>query len=456
MTLADLRRRLMAPEVTCRELVDACLERIADPAGEGRRTFIRVFDDVARADADALDQRLAAGEDPGPLAGMPLGVKDLFDIEGQVTLAGSALRRDAPPASRDAEVVSRLRRAGAVLLGTTNMSEFALGTIGTNPHYGTPRNPWDRGAGESTGRAPGGSSSGCAVAVTDDMAVATVGTDTAGSVRVPAALCGLTGFKPTARRVSRMGVFPLSESLDSVGPLARSVDCCARLDAVLADEPVQRDEVSRPAPDAAHLTLGVLTTLVQDDLDGAVAAAYAGALETLRAAGVELVELSVPALERIPGMCAHGGISLVEARVVHRDLLERAPAGFDGSVLRRLVLAGQITPADYRARLAARTALIAEVAPLTAPFDAVLMPTCPQVAPTLADVADAEVWDAINRRYVQSNIIANLLDRCALSLPCGAPGGPPVGLTLMGPTLGDRRLLAFGATVERLLRREHA
>jgi aspartyl-tRNA(Asn)/glutamyl-tRNA(Gln) amidotransferase subunit A len=215
---------------TSRALVEDSLARIADPAGEGARAFIKVHTDAARAMADAMDTLRRAGRAPSRYAGIPVGLKDLFDITGEPTPAGSRALADAPPATANAPVVQRMLAAGFVPVGRTNMTEFAFSGLGINPHYGTPLSPWDRGS----ARIPGGSSSGTAVAVADGMVAAGLGTDTGGSCRIPAAFCGVVGYKPTARRVPIDGVLPLAPSLDSVGPLAPSVACCAVIDAILA------------------------------------------------------------------------------------------------------------------------------------------------------------------------------------------------------------------------------
>ena len=231
-TIQQLAADLAAGRTTSRKLTEQALARIADPKGEGGRAFIKVWRDQALAAADASDALRKAGLVPSPLAGIPVSIKNLCDVAGETTLAGSKALDDAPPAKADAPVVARLRAAGAVIVGSTNMSEFAFSGVGFNPHYGTPGNPADR------KRVPGGSSAGAAVSVADGMAVAALGTDTGGSVRIPAAVCGITGFKPTARRVPIDGVVPLSTSLDSIGPLANSVECCAIVDAVFAGEPI--------------------------------------------------------------------------------------------------------------------------------------------------------------------------------------------------------------------------
>src|ERR1700740_1413580 len=234
-TLAALANDLKAGRATARKLVEECIARIADPAGEGQRAFIHVDREAALEAADAMDRLRKAHAAPSRFAGIPVSIKDLFDIRGQVTRAGSRALEDSAPAERDAPAVARLRRAGFVVIGRTNMTEFAYSGIGINPHYGTPKSVWQR----SVGHVPGGSSSGAAVSVADGMAYGALGSDTGGSCRIPAAYNGIVGFKPTQQRIPRDGGVPLSFSLDSFGPLARSAACCAGLDAVLADEPVK-------------------------------------------------------------------------------------------------------------------------------------------------------------------------------------------------------------------------
>lgn len=444
-TLAQLDRDLASGRLTSRDLVDHALARIAEPNGEGARAFIRVFADEARATADGSDVRTKRAQPRRPLEGLPISIKDLCDVAGVVTLAGSKVRESEPPATQDATVVQRLRAAGAVIIGTTNMSEFAMGTPGTNSHYGTPRNPWDR----ATGRIPGGSSSGAAVSVTDGMSAAALGTDTAGSIRVPSALCGLVGFKPTARRVPLTGVFPLSPSLDSVGPIARSVQCCATFDAVLAgDEP--RVPTERPLAD---MTFGALTTVVLNDVDAIVSSAYERALAALRSAGAKIVDFALPPVAEIPALFTNGGISMVEAYRFHRPLLDRAQSEYDPVVARRLRVGSVITEAEYQELLRMRAAMIDACTKATSPLDALLMPTCPVVAPSIASIQDIDAWQGVHRKLLYPNAIANVLDRCALALPLQPIGEPPVGLTILGETLADRRILEIGSAVERVLSR---
>src|SRR6516165_8569137 len=276
-TLAVLADDLEAGRISARQLVEDCLARIADPAGEGQRTFIHVDRHSALEAADAMDRLRKAKAGPSRFAGIPVSIKDLFDIRGQVTRAGSRALEDSAPAERDAPVVTRLRRAGMIVIGRTNMTEFAYSGIGINPHYGTPKSAWQR----NVGHVPGGSSSGAAVSIVDRMAYGALGTDTGGSCRIPAAYNGIVGYKPTQRRVPLEGGVPLSFSLDSFGPLANSVQCCATLDAVLAGEPIA---VVRPRP-IKGMRLAVPTTIALDELDNAVAKTFERALETLSRQG---------------------------------------------------------------------------------------------------------------------------------------------------------------------------
>src|SRR3981081_1520134 len=277
-TLNQIATRLETGEAS-RALVDQCLERIKDAAGEGPRTFLKVYGEDARMAADAYDALRRHGAAPSLFAGIPVSVKDLFDVAGDVTTAGSIALRHAPPATRDATAIARLRAAGFIPVGSTNMTEFAFSGLGINPHYGTPLSPHDR----MSARLPGGSPPVAAVSICDGMALGALGTDTGGSCRIPAAFCGIVGFKPTASRVPLTGAYPLSASLDSIGPLAKSVTCCAELDAILAAQcPPQMPGADLTAND---LRLAVLTNYVTDDLDQAVAASFERALRALKGAG---------------------------------------------------------------------------------------------------------------------------------------------------------------------------
>lgn len=435
-TLAELRADLLAGRARSLELVRRSLESIDDPRREGRKAFIRIFRAQALAEASTAD--VSQG---GVLCGVPLSVKDLFDVAGSVTTAGSRVLRDAAPAQRDALVVARLRAAGAIVIGTNNMTEFAMGGVGINSHYGTPLNPWDR----RTGRIPGGSSSGGAVAVAEGIVPAAIGSDTAGSIQMPAAFCGITGFKPTARRVPLDGSIPLSKSLDSAGPLANSVACCALVDAVISGEAPER---LVPLP-VKNLQFAVPQTLVLDDLEQPVAEAFAVTLSRLSAAGARISEIAFAELSELPTL----SFSVVEGYAWHRRLLERNSALYDPIVAKRFLNGAGILAADYIDLLEARANLIRKTAAVTRQFDAVVMPTVPLVAPKLSDFEENEnFWLATNRRMIRNPGIANFLDRCAISLPCHERGHAPVGFSIMGETMGDRRLLSIALAVEPIVR----
>ena len=444
-TIEQLAADLAAGRTTSRQLTEAALARASDPAGEGARVFTRLDADRALAAAQASDLLRAAGLVRSPLDGLPVSVKDLFDVAGQVTTAGSVVLRDAPPAARSAPVIERLIAAGAVIVGRSNMTEFAFSGLGLNPHHGTPKNPWDRG----TGRIPGGSSSGAAVSVTDGMAVVGIGSDTGGSVRIPSALCGLTGFKPTQRRVPTAGALPLSTSLDSIGPLAASVRCCAIVDAVLAGAPPAVPDLRA----VAGARLAIPETLVLNELDARVAAAFERACAQLQAAGAHLTRIAVPEFAELGRLHARGTLAGTEAWAWHRRLLSERGDDYDPRVGLRLRGGEAMGAADYIDLLAARRRWIAQVEARLVPFDALLMPTVPMVAPRIDElVASDEAYFAANGLMLRNPTLINFLDGCALSLPCHAPGEPPVGLMLAAAGGRDRELLALGLGVEQALR----
>jgi aspartyl-tRNA(Asn)/glutamyl-tRNA(Gln) amidotransferase subunit A len=441
-TIQQLAADLAAGRTTSRRLTEEALERIADTSGEGSRTFIKVWHDQALATADASDTMREAGLVPSLLAGLPVSIKNLCDVAGETTLAGSKALSDAPPAAEDAPVVARLRAAGAVIVGSTNMSEFAFSGVGFNPHYGTPGNPADR------KRVPGGSSSGAAVSVADRMAVAALGTDTGGSVRIPAAVCGIVGFKPTARRVPIDGVVPLSTSLDSIGPLANSVECCAIVDAVFAGEPIA---VPSPAP-LAGLRLAVPMHFVMDDLEPVVAAAFERALKALSGIGVKIEHIDLPELNELNTINARGTFAASEAYAWHRTLIERRGKDYDQLVYPRIMRGREMGAADYIELLQARADLQKRVAAITSNYDAVVMPTCAIAAPTLKEVLTPDGFTRKNMLLLRNTTVGNFLDRCSISLPCHAPGELPVGFMLMGEAMADKRLLAMARSVAPVVR----
>jgi aspartyl-tRNA(Asn)/glutamyl-tRNA(Gln) amidotransferase subunit A len=437
-TVLSLAADLAARRTTSRALVEAALARITDPSGEGARTFTKVYAEQARAAGDAQDRLRRAGYVASPLAGLPVSIKDLFDVAGEVTLAGAKALDDRPAAEHDAAIVARLRAAGALIIGKTNMTEFAFSGVGINPHYGTPGNPYDR------KRIPGGSSAGAPVSVADGCAVVAIGTDTGGSVRIPAALCGVVGFKPTTRRVPRAGATPLSTSLDSIGPLANSVACCAIADAVMAAEnPVAPDEAPIPG-----LRLAIPQSFVLDDLAPEVANAFTEACAALSRAGARVTDLPLRELNEYPRLSDRGNLVNSEAFAWHEELLARRGNEYDPRVRSRIEFGRAVGAAAYIRICAARADFIARVAARTADFDGLLMPTVPITAPPIAAFENDSEYFRLNGLILRNTALINFLDRCAVTLPIQPPGAPPVGLMVVGEHGADRRLLAMARGME--------
>jgi aspartyl-tRNA(Asn)/glutamyl-tRNA(Gln) amidotransferase subunit A len=443
--IADAAAALASGRISAEALVDAALDRVADPAGEGKRAFTAVHAAAARAEARAMDALRHIGRAPSPWAGIPITVKDLFDERGHPTPAGSVVLRDAPAAAQDAPVVARLRRQGFVVIGRTNMVEFAFSGLGVNPHHGTPLSPWDR----ATGRLPGGSSSGAAVAAADHMGFGGLGTDTGGSCRVPAALCGVVGYKPTAKRVPITGVLPLSPSLDSVGPLARSVACCALLDAIISGEENPQPVAHRAL---AGLRLGLpRRTFLTDDIDTVVGNTFQRALSRLAAAGARIELFDIPELAEISVANATGGFAASEAWAWHRELIAVKGNGYDPRILARIRRGERMGAADYIDLVAARARIGAAVAKRTEAFDAVVTPTCAIIPPALAEVEAEAEYNRINMLLLRNTAAFNFLDRCSISLPIHRPDEAPVGLMLSGEHMADAALFRTAAAVEAAL-----
>ncbi|MBR0970884.1 MULTISPECIES: amidase [Bradyrhizobium] len=443
-TLAKLAEDLESGHTTSRKLVEACLAKIADPAGEGRRTFVHVDKEAALAAADAMDGLRKAKATPSRYAGIPVSIKDLFDIRGQVTRAGSRALDDSAPAEQDAATVARLRKAGFVVIGRTNMTEFAYSGIGINPHYGTPKGGWNRAA----GHVPGGSSSGAAVSVLDGMAHGALGTDTGGSCRIPAAYNGIVGYKPTQRRVPLDGSVPLSFSLDSIGPLARSVSCCAILDAVLANEPIAP---LKPRP-VRGMRLAVPTAIALDDLDAAVAETFERALKTLSDHGAIVERIEMAEFHDIGPMNAKGGFAASESYAWHRYLITAKGDVYDPRVSVRIMRGEAQSAADYIDLLNERRSLIARVNARIAPYDALVLPTAANTPPKIADLADDKAFTRENLRALRNCTLINMIDGCAISLPAHREGDVPVGLMLAGAGGADRRIFELAAGMEAVIR----
>ncbi len=443
-TLATLADDLEHGRTSARKLVDECLARIADPSGEGVRAFIHVDTEAAIAAAEAMDRLRAAKAAPSPFAGIPVSIKDLYDIKGQVTRAGSRALDNSPPAEADAPVVARLRRAGFVVIGRTNMTEFAYSGIGINPHYGTPKGTWQRGV----GHVPGGSSSGAAVSVADRMAHGALGTDTGGSCRIPAAYNGIVGFKPTQRRVPLEGGVPLSFTLDSFGPLARTAGCCAVLDAVLADEPV----LPLQPRSIKGMRLAVPTTVVLDELDDEVARSFERALATLSRQGALIERIAVPEFLDVGVMNIKGGFSAAESYAWHRYLIASKGDVYDPRVSMRILRGESLTAADYVDLLGARKSLIARATARLAPHDALVLPTTANTPPRIADLADDKAFTKANLLSLRNCTLINMIDGCAISLPCHREGDVPVGLMLAASGGADRRIFELAAGMEGVIR----
>src|SRR5262245_20131831 len=427
---------------SARERLDLALGRSADPKGEGARACLTVYREQAKAAADAADARAKAGVSLGPLDGTIVSIKDLFDVAGEVTRVGSRIfAEEGRPAAADAPVVHRLRAGGAIIVAKTNMSEFAYTGVGANPHFGTPGNPADR------KRVPGGSSSGAAVAAADGMCEIAIGTDTGGSCRIPGALCGVVGYKPSRQRIPTDGAFPLSHSIDSIGPIARSVEACAKADAVMAAEKFTSNE---PVP-LAGLRIGVVQGSPLENLDETVASRFSDAITRLGKAGARVFDEKLTLLDDMAQVNSKGGVQPAEAFAIHRDLLSRRGAdAIDPNVRVRLERARNVSAADYIDMVRERARLIRSMDQRLADVDVLAWPTTPMVAPTLEEVAKADEFARKNAMLLRNTVIVNFFDLCAISLPILREGGLPTGLMLVARNGQDRRLFRVAAAVERL------
>jgi Asp-tRNA(Asn)/Glu-tRNA(Gln) amidotransferase A subunit family amidase len=396
--------------------------------------------------ATRFDAAAAEPARPGPLAGWPVSIKDLFDEAGAVTRAGSVALAEAPPASADAPAVARLRAAGALVVGRTNMTEFAFSGVGVNPHFGTPANPCD----PATPRIPGGSSSGAAVSVAAGAARLGLGSDTGGSIRIPAALCGLVGFKNTARLVPTAGAFPLSTTLDTACALTRDVE-----DAIVAHEVLAARRVQRDARPLSAYRLAVATTQMLDSADATVARAFERTLARLRQAGARIEEVPLAQIRDLGTIQATGGFAAAESYWIHRQLLQQHGERYDPRVRTRIERGLNMKAWEYVELRHARRAWIAAVEQGLDGFDAVLSPTVPMVAPPIAQV-DAgserdEAFFRTNALLLRNPSVVNMLDGCAISVPCHTAGELPVGLMLWHGALRDDTILNLALRVESLL-----
>lgn len=426
---------------SARERLSTALDRIDDRAGEGSRACLTVYREQAKAAAEAADTRAKAGISLGPLDGTIVSIKDLFDVAGEVTRAGSkVLAEEAKAATADAPVVRRLRGGGAIIIAKTNMSEFAYTGIGANPHFGTPGNPADR------KRVPGGSSSGAVVSAADGMCEIAIGTDTGGSCRIPGALCGIVGYKPSRQRIPTDGAFPLSYSIDSIGPIARSVEACAKADAVMAGEDFSP---ANPFP-LAGLRIGVVQGVPLESLDETVTKRFSDAVARLRQTGARVSEEKISLIADMAQVNSKGGVQPAEAFTVHRDLLSRRADAIDPNVRVRLERARNISAADYIGTVRQRARLISAMDSRISDLDVLAFPTTPIVAPTMDEVAAADEFARKNAMLLRNTVIVNFFDLCAISLPLPREGGLPTGLMLAARNGDDHRLFRIAAAVERL------
>lgn len=444
--LHSVREAIQHGETSAAKQAERCIAIAASPACEN--TFLETSFDAARASAaDPANQ-------DRPLAGLCVSIKDLFDVAQQRTRAGSRVLEYAPVAAADSVAVARLKAAGAAVIGRTNMVEFAFSGVGVNPHHGTPRNPAD----PRVARVPGGSSSGAAVSVATGASFIGLGSDTGGSIRVPAALCGIVGFKNTARLVPTAGALPLSTTLDTACALTRSVR-----DAVLAHEILLGHPVTRSHKPLSGYRLAVAQTAMLDGLDATVASAFERTLMTLRAVGARIDTIALDAIRDLGSIQSSGGFAAAESYAWHRELLASSAAGYDPRVRTRIERGAAITAADYEALTQARKGWIARVEAELAPHDAVLSPTTPIVAPAIADVAPADGKDTasdaardaeffrVNALLLRNTSVVNMLDGCAISLPCHVADELPVGLMLWHGALHDDTILNLALQVEAAL-----
>ncbi|MDC1382294.1 amidase [Candidatus Puniceispirillum sp.] len=444
--IKDLTAQLELGTLTARKLLDDCLAAIDKQDGEGTRAFIKVYHDRARLQANDFDKARKEGWSLPTFAGIPLSIKDLFDEEGIVTRAGSKVLNEAAPAKKDATVLTRLKAAGFIVIGRTNMTEFAFSGIGTNAHYGDPRSPFERDKNDiHKGRVAGGSSSGSAVSISDHMAAASIGSDTGGSTRTPAAFCGIVGFKPTTTRIPSEGVYPLSQSFDAAGPMANSVSCCAILDSLMAGGPGE-DELHSIVK---GLRLAIPKGYLFEDLDPHVAHSFDCAIDMLAAAGAEIVDVTFAAIENLRPSNNPKSIVAAEAYQVHKTRLESGmSSSYDPFVAYRLQSGKNILASEYIEMFETRKQVWAEVQAKFRGFDALVLPTAPILPPKLSSLTNIESKILQSAKSLRNTSVFNYLDRPTISIPCHEPGTGPVGLSLVGSRQHDRRLLAIAKACE--------
>ena len=444
--LIATRENLLSGQRTAADEIEAAIAIAQSP--ECRKAFLKTSFEEARR------QAVHPAALTGPLAGLAVSVKDLFDVAGQTTTAGSRVLADASPAAQDCPAVARLKAAGGAVLGRTHMSEFAFSGVGTNPHFPVPANPAD----PATPRIPGGSSSGAAVSVATGAAFIGLGSDTGGSIRIPAALCGIVGFKNTARLTPLEGALPLSTTLDTVCAMTRSVR-----DAILAHEILAARQVALSPRPLASYRLAVVQTSMLEGLDATVARAFERSVKALRDAGAAVVEIPLAEIRNLGSLQATGGFTAAESYAWHRSLLERKGDGYDPRVRFRIERGAAMKAYEYLELIRARREWIASVQSALRDVDAVLSPTVPIVAPPIAQLAPAQGLDRaqdaardeeffrVNALLLCNTSVVNMLDGCAISLPCHQAGELPVGLMIWHGPMHDDTVLNIALRSQEVL-----
>ncbi len=443
-SLRSLSQALNNVEITAVELA----ERTLKAAEQSNSVFITLNEALA-SQAVIIDEARLRGEQLQPLAGIPISIKDLFNLKDEKTLAGSIVlkTRDLQAETEDAEVIKPLREAGLLFAGRTNMSEFAFSGMGVNPHYGTPLSIWDR----DTGRLPGGSSSGSAVSVAEGIVVATLGSDTAGSCRIPAAFNGIVGVKPSYGRMSLRGIYPLSPTSDAPGPLANDVDSCYLLDQLMCGRLLPNQELPRiPTRKPESLKLAVPQAEVISDLDDLVESAFEKTLEALRDSGARIEWVELPAIDESIDMFANRAIVIHEVFHLHREMLDAHGDLYDPFVYQRMLGGAGISDQEQLARYHEKARIVEAFNQQfrATGSDALIYPTVACVPPAVAEIATPDNMRAVNLRCLRNTVTANYFDGCSISLPCHAPGTAPVGLMVSAQNGDDEDLYAIAAAIE--------
>ncbi|TDR56690.1 aspartyl-tRNA(Asn)/glutamyl-tRNA(Gln) amidotransferase subunit A [Halomonas ventosae] len=435
-SIKNITLALQEGRESCVDIIEQHIEKI-NYQDDGK-IYTKVFSEKSRAQAENIDRLKHSGIPSGELGGVPIAVKSLFDIDGEVTHAGSKLLANALPAVKDSTAIVRLRKAGALFTGHTNMTEFAYSGLGVNPHYGTPPNPF------SSDRIPGGSSSGSAVAVAKGMAAAALGTDTGGSVRIPAAFCGLVGFKPSQQRIPLDGVLPLSYSLDSIGPIAHNVEDCALLDNILSN---QFDKSFSPAS-VRGLRLAVPDQYLLNGLDSIVTRAFERAVSKLLDAGAVVEHVPMQELNEIKNLLHGGGLTAAESYHIHRNWITSQEKNYDSRVLSRIVKGSEITADEYLELQKERHHQISRMNEMLMNHDALICPTVPIVPPRFNEIENDQDYYKTNSLVLRNALVGNLLDLCGISIPCHLESEFPVGFMMLSKNGEDRKLLRQAAGVE--------